>query len=110
MSSAIESAIEPLLHSPLLCEIAETLQSRVRDEAERRRKFYRELRDDQKAEFVDGQVILHSPARDKHIAVRQNLERVLGTYTARGSQCPPKFGGACCCIGSPVRWHGSSTA
>ena len=82
MSSAIESAIEPLLHSPLLCEIAETLQSRVRDEAERRRKFYRELRDDQKAEFVDGQVILHSPARDKHIAVRQNLERLLGTHVS----------------------------
>jgi Uma2 family endonuclease len=38
------------------------------------------LRDDQKAEFVDGQVIMHSPARDKHIAVRQNLERLLGTY------------------------------
>ena len=82
MSTTLESAIQPLLHSPLLPEIVETLQSRVREEAERRRKFYEDLRDDQKAEFVDGQVVLHSPARDKHIAVRQNLERLLGTYVS----------------------------
>jgi len=82
MNSVIESAIEPLLHSPLLPEIAETLQSRVREESVRRRKFYEELRDDQKAEFIDGHVVLHSPARDKHIAVRQNLERLLGTYVS----------------------------
>ena len=82
MSSTIESAIQPLLHSPLLPEIVETLQSRVREEAARRRRFYENLRDDQKAEFVDGQMIMHSPARDKHIAVRQNLERLLGTYVS----------------------------
>jgi len=82
MNSVIESAIEPLLHSPLLPEIAEALQSRVREESVRRRKFYEELRDDQKAEFIGGHVILHSPARDKHIAVRQNLERLLGTHVS----------------------------
>jgi Uma2 family endonuclease len=82
MSTAVESAIQPLLHSPLLPEIVDTLQSRIRLEAARRRTFYEDLRDDQKAEFVDGQEILHSPARDKHIAVRQNLERLLGTYVS----------------------------
>jgi hypothetical protein len=78
VKSILESAIQPRLHSPLLPEIVASLQSRVHEEAERRRIFYEDLRDDQKAEFVDGQVILHSPARDKHLAVRQNLERLLG--------------------------------
>jgi len=82
MNTALESAIQPLLHSPLLPEIVDNLQARIRQEAARRGSFYEDLRDDQKAEFVDGQVILHSPARDKHLAVRQHLERLLGTYVS----------------------------
>jgi hypothetical protein len=85
MSSAVESAIQPILHSPLLCEIAETLQSRVRDEAARRRRFYEELRDDQKAEFIDGQVILHSRARDKQQSCRRlSLEWIRSSKARNG--------------------------
>jgi Uma2 family endonuclease len=80
MNVHLESAIQPLLRSPLLPEIVASLEATLREERERRQRFYEQLRDDQKAEFVDGQVVLHSPARDKHIAVRQNLERLLGTY------------------------------
>lgn len=85
MSTAIESAIQPLLHSPLLPEIVDTLQARIREEGARRRTFYEDLRDDQKAEFVDGQVILHSPARSKHLTVRKHLEKLLDTYVSLGT-------------------------
>ena len=77
MNSILESAIQPLLP-----EIVATLQSRVHEEAERRRIFYEDLRDDQKAEFVDGQVILHSPARSNHLTVRKHLEKLLDTYVS----------------------------
>lgn len=82
MSTTIESAIQPLLHSPLLPEIVDTLQLRVRQEAVRRRSFYEDLCDDQKAEFVDGQVIMHSPARSKHLTVRKLLEKLLDTHVS----------------------------
>ena len=94
MSTAIESAIEPLLHSPCLREIVEALQNRVREESALRHAFYEDLRDDQKAEFIDGQVILNSPARNKHLIVRQHLEKLLHTYVGvhglgevRGEKC-----------------------
>ena len=97
MSTSIESAVEPLMHSPLLTEIVETLQSRVREETVRRRRFYEELRDDQKAEFIDGQVIVHSPARAKHLTVRQHLERLLGTYVSMRS-LGQVHGEKCLCV------------
>ena len=80
MNHGIEAVIEPLLHSPCLPEIAQVLQTRVRDEAARRQEFYEEISDDQKAEFIDGEVVLHSPARNKHIVVRQHLETLFRTY------------------------------
>ena len=46
----------------------------------RRQEFYEEISDDQKAEFIDGEVVLHSPARNKHIVVRQHLETLFRTY------------------------------
>jgi hypothetical protein len=85
MKESLANAIEGMLHSPLLPEIVETLQRRVSDEAERRGEFYRQLRDDEKSEFIDGQVIVHSPARAKHLAVRKSLEKLLDTLPSTGS-------------------------
>jgi Uma2 family endonuclease len=80
MTHVIDTVIEPLLHSPCLPEIAQALQALVRDEAALRQKFYEEISDDQKAEFIDGEVILHSPARNKHMIVRQHVEKLLHTH------------------------------
>ena len=80
MNHGIDAVIEPLLHSPCLPEISQALQTRVSDEAARRQKFYEEIRDDQKAEFIDGQVVLHSPARKKHLTVRRHIEQLLDNF------------------------------
>jgi Uma2 family endonuclease len=97
MSTAMESAVGPLLHSPCLVEIAEALQARIRAEAALRQQFYQQLRDDQKAEFIDGQVVLHSPARRKHLIVRKHLEKLLDTFvTARG--LGEVLGEKCLCV------------
>ncbi|MCU0871687.1 MAG: Uma2 family endonuclease [Pirellulaceae bacterium] len=69
----------------------------MREEAARRQAFYEEISDDQKAEFIDGEVILHSPARNKHIVVRQHLEKLLHTYAALQS-LGHVLGEKCLCI------------
>ncbi len=97
MNHGIDAVIEPLLHSPCLPEIAQVLQTRMREEAARRQAFYEEISDDQKAEFIDGEVILHSPARNKHIVVRQHLEKLLHTYAALQS-LGHVLGEKCLCI------------
>ena len=50
------------------------------DEAQRRNAFYEWLRDDVKAEFINGQVIMHSPVRRHHLRSNNNLFTLLRLY------------------------------
>ena len=84
MPPALEATLEPLRHSPRLPDIVEALQMQLSDEAQRRRKFYEDM-DDRKMEFIDGEVVLHSPARNQHLVAKKNLVHLLDIYVnARG--------------------------
>ena len=72
--------LEPILHSPRLPDIAAVLNERLREEAELRERFYEEMSDDQKVEFIDGEVVMHSPARNRHLSVKLNLTRLMSTF------------------------------
>ena len=72
--------LEPILHSPRLPDIAAVLNERLRDETERRERFYDEISDAQKAEFIDGEVVMHSPARNRHLTAKLNLTRLISTF------------------------------
>ncbi len=80
MSLTLEALIEPLLHSPRLPEIAEALQVRLRDEAARRVRFYADMSDAEKVEFIEGEVVMHSPARNMHLFASQHISRLLSVY------------------------------
>ena len=51
-------------------------------EAERRRRdqYYRDMTPDQKFEFIDGELILHSLARNRHLDVTANVIQLLRTW------------------------------
>ncbi len=51
------SALEELLHSPRLPEYAEIIQRRLADEQTSRERFYREMTDEFKMEFISGDVV-----------------------------------------------------
>ena len=72
--------LEPILHSPRLPEFAAVLNERLREEAERRERFYEEMSDDQKVEFISGQVVLGEPSRNSHLIARGSLANLLHTY------------------------------
>ena len=59
--------LAPILDSPALPALVERLQRTLSDEAERRAAFREALTPDQKAEFINGETIVHSPARARHI-------------------------------------------
>ena len=77
MSPTLDALIGPLIHSPRLPEIAEALQVRLRDEAARRSRFYAEMTDAEKVEFIGGEIVMHSPARNMHLIVRMHIARLL---------------------------------
>lgn len=72
--------LEPILHSPRLPDIAAVLNERLRDETERRERFYEEMSDAQKVEFIDGEVVMHSPARNRHLTTQLGLATLLHTF------------------------------
>ncbi|MEZ5328816.1 MAG: hypothetical protein R3F19_27535 [Verrucomicrobiales bacterium] len=77
MPPDLETLLEPLRHSPQLVEVVDALQAQIAQERERRARFYQEMTPDQKVEFVDGEVILHSPARNRHLDVTKRILRLV---------------------------------
>ena len=72
--------LEAILHSPLLPEYSERIQAKLRDEAERRQKFYEEITEEHKWEFIDGQVIMHSPAKNRHLVAVMNITALMNHF------------------------------
>jgi Uma2 family endonuclease len=66
-----------LRESPTLPELVRDLEALLEDERARREHFYAEMSEEQKAEFINGEVIVHSPATNRHLIVRDNLQRLL---------------------------------
>jgi Uma2 family endonuclease len=57
----MEAILEPILNSPRLKMYVEELQEYLRGEDERRNFFYNTITDKDKAEFINGEIIMHSP-------------------------------------------------
>ncbi len=74
---------QALLNSPALPRHVERLRRVLDDEAARRLRFVDELTPDQKGEFINGEAIMHSPARVSHIVVTRRLVMLLGAYVER---------------------------
>jgi Uma2 family endonuclease len=62
-----EQLIESVRHSPLLPTIVLELQQQIAHEQKLRSSFYQDMTPEQKIEFIDGEVILHSPAKNQHL-------------------------------------------
>ena len=72
--------LAPLLDSPALPALVERLQRTLAEEAERRAAFRDDLSPDEKAEFINGEVIMHSPARASHLDATKRLLVLLNTH------------------------------
>ncbi len=77
---AANQAIEQLLRSPRLPEAMRRLQAITRAEAKKRRYFYDVVTEQQKAEFINGEIVVHSPVKMRHSVASENLFTLLKTY------------------------------
>ena len=78
----VSAAIEELSHSPRLPEVVEVLSRKLREEREKRQRFYQEMTPEQKMEFIDGEVLMHSPAKNVHLDVTKRALRLIDTHVA----------------------------
>ena len=79
----MDIALEPLLKRPDLPQLVAALNSQLQHEKLARDKFLRELTPNMKAEFIGGEMIMHSPAKAKHIRVTGRLYKMLDMHVAK---------------------------
>lgn len=77
MSAAV---LQPLLDSPALPRHVEALQAALEAEREVRERFRDRLDPSVKAEFINGEIVMHSPARNVHNQVVGRLSSLLRAY------------------------------
>lgn len=75
--------LEQLMEAPNLPLLIEEAQIALRAEAEKRRTFYNTITEDQKAEFINGEVIMHSPVKERHWTTVGNIMGMLRPYAIK---------------------------
>jgi Uma2 family endonuclease len=78
--SSESQLIEQLLRSPRLPMVAEQLGALVADEAARRQHFIDTVLESEKAEFINGEKVVHSPVKFRHNVTTKRLLVLLDTY------------------------------
>ena len=77
--------MQQLICSPLLPMHVRELESLLQKEQIRRKRFYEEMSEGQKVEFINGEVIMQSPAKLRHTTASRNLGTLLNTYVSKHS-------------------------
>lgn len=78
----METVLEPLTQSPKLCLYLRELEALLEDEHARRQQFYEHITEEEKVEFINGEVVMHSPVKLQHNRVSVLLSRLLSTYVS----------------------------
>lgn len=89
--------LEDLRHSPALPEAIRYLQSLLDEEEKARRRFYEDITDDVKAEFIEGEIIVHSPARLGHLETRDQIHFYLRELVQHHNLGGKVLGEKACC-------------
>ena len=79
----MDTVLTPLLQSPKLPDYVRELTDYLKAGQEKREAFYQSLSDDEKAEFINGEVVCHSPAKEAHNFIRQNLELIFVRFVRK---------------------------
>jgi Uma2 family endonuclease len=79
----MSAVLEPLLQSPKLPSYVAELNQLLASERAARQRFRDSLTDSKKGEFINGQIIMHSPARFGHTDVCKLLILLLSAHVTR---------------------------
>ncbi len=74
--------LDAMLDSPVLPELIQEAQRALGRERKMREKFYRDITPEQKWEFIQGEIVMHSPALNRHLSASQHLFKLLDTFVS----------------------------
>ncbi len=73
--------VTQILESPNAPIILEKIKHTLEEEQKKREQFYKEITEQEKAEFINGEVIIHSPVKKSHNEISGNVYKILEAYT-----------------------------
>jgi Uma2 family endonuclease len=82
---AERTLIRTLQQSPRLPVYLEELGTFLSKERQRRQTFYAQVQEDDKAEFINGEVVFQSPVKLQHNAAAGHIYRLISTYVVLNS-------------------------
>jgi Uma2 family endonuclease len=74
--------LENIIQSPKLKDHFEWLRNYIKEEQQKRKDFYDFVTEDMKAEFINGEVIIHSPVANEHESVSNELNTLINVYVS----------------------------
>jgi Uma2 family endonuclease len=81
----MDAVLKDILQSPRLHDYVNELQQYLLEEDSKRKAFYQNMRDDEKVEFINGEVVYHSPAKYKHTQLVENIASVLTRFVRKNN-------------------------
>ncbi|MVM37727.1 Uma2 family endonuclease [Spirosoma sp. HMF3257] len=75
--------LDQLLEAPNIKLLMQQAEIALRDEARQRQAFYEWIHEDHKAEFINGAIIMQSPAKERHWMAVGNLYRLLSAFVIK---------------------------
>ena len=76
----MEAVLDRLIHSPKLTIYVRQLEQVLTEEQSRRQQFYDSINEQQKVEFINGEVVMQSPVKLEHEFISGSLYTLLRTY------------------------------
>jgi Uma2 family endonuclease len=72
--------LEAMLNAPELPELIQEGQRALGREQRLREKFYADITPEHKWEFIQGEIIMHSPALNRHLVASQHIYNLLNAH------------------------------
>jgi Uma2 family endonuclease len=76
----MEITVSEILKSPGAVLLYQQMQAALEEEARRREEFREWLTSDVKAEFINGEIVMHSPVKRGHLRAGRRLSKLLDTH------------------------------
>ena len=81
----VNEIVSLALESPKTVMIYNHLKSYLEEEKVKREQFYNDISEDQKAEFINGEMIIHSPVKFRHAKTSDFLFSLLHIFVGKHS-------------------------
>ena len=81
----MKAILKEIIDSPEFPDYVQELQQHLADENAKRLSFYENVRDDEKVEFINGEIVCSSPSKYKHVMIVENLGNLLSRFVKKNS-------------------------